>query len=181
MNEAKAVILDRDGVINHDSPDYIKSADEWRPIAGSLEAIAQFKRAGWRVALATNQAGIARGLFTQAALDGIHERMLAAIRAAGGDIDVLVYCPHRPEDHCDCRKPAPGLLHEIGRRLQIDLHDVPFIGDTLKDIDAARAVGARPLLVRTGQGEAALAALGDAPDVRIFADLAAAASYLTGQ
>ncbi|HET7306349.1 MAG TPA: D-glycero-beta-D-manno-heptose 1,7-bisphosphate 7-phosphatase [Gammaproteobacteria bacterium] len=177
----KVVILDRDGVINYDSPDYIKSADEWRPIAGSLEAIAQFKRAGWRVAVATNQAGIARSLFTQAALDGIHDRMLTAIRAAGGDIDALVYCPHRAEDHCECRKPAPGLLHEIARRLQVDLDGVPFVGDTLKDINAARAVGARPLLVRTGQGEATLAAIGHAPDVAIFADLAAAASYLTGQ
>lgn len=179
MNGGPVVILDRDGVINHDSPNYIKSADEWRPIAGSLEAIARLKQAGWRVALATNQAGLARGLFTQAALDAIHARMLTAIRAAGGDIDALVYCPHGPDDHCDCRKPAPGLLREIGRRLQVDLEGVPFIGDTLKDIDAARAVGARPLLVRTGKGEATLAALGHAPDVAIFTDLAAAVSFLT--
>ncbi|HET7370018.1 MAG TPA: D-glycero-beta-D-manno-heptose 1,7-bisphosphate 7-phosphatase [Gammaproteobacteria bacterium] len=176
----KLVILDRDGVINHDSPDYIKNADEWHPVPGSLDAIARFTQAGWRVAIATNQAGIARGLFTQAALDGIHARMLAAIEAAGGRIDTLVYCPHRPEDHCDCRKPAPGLLREIGRRLNIELDGVPFIGDTLKDINAARAVGARPLLVRTGQGEATFAALNDAPDVAVFADLAAAATHLTG-
>ncbi|HET6726093.1 MAG TPA: D-glycero-beta-D-manno-heptose 1,7-bisphosphate 7-phosphatase [Gammaproteobacteria bacterium] len=174
----KAVILDRDGVINHDSPDYIKNADEWRPIPGSLEAIARLKQAGWRIAVATNQAGLARGLFSQADLDGIHARMVAAIEAAGGAMDALVYCPHRPEDHCDCRKPAPGLLREIGRRFDIELAGVPFIGDTLKDIEAARAVGARPMLVLTGQGEATRAALGDAPDVEIFANLAAAAARL---
>ncbi|HET6655330.1 MAG TPA: D-glycero-beta-D-manno-heptose 1,7-bisphosphate 7-phosphatase [Gammaproteobacteria bacterium] len=180
MNGSRVVILDRDGVINHDSPDYIKHAGEWHAIRGSLSAIARFKQAGWRVAIATNQAGIARGLFTQAALDGIHARMLEAIEAAGGKIDALVFCPHRPEDHCDCRKPAPGLLREIGRQLDIELEGVPFIGDTLKDINAARAVGAVPLLVRTGQGEATLATLGNAPDVAVFADLAAAAAHLTG-
>ncbi|HET6655746.1 MAG TPA: D-glycero-beta-D-manno-heptose 1,7-bisphosphate 7-phosphatase [Gammaproteobacteria bacterium] len=177
----QVVILDRDGVINHDSPDYIKNADEWHPIAGSLEAIARFKQAGWRVAIASNQAGIARGLFSQADLDAIHARMLAAVKNAGGEIDLLVYCPHRPEDHCDCRKPAPGLLREIGHRLNVGLQGVPFVGDTLKDINAARAVGARPLLVRTGQGEATLAALDSAPDVAVFSDLAAVADHLTGQ
>jgi D-glycero-D-manno-heptose 1,7-bisphosphate phosphatase len=173
----KTVILDRDGVINYDSPDYIKAADEWKPIPGSIEAIARFKQAGWRVAIATNQAGLARGLFSKADLDAIHARMRAVIEMAGGGIDALVYCPHRPEDHCDCRKPAPGLLLQIARRLDIQLNGVPFIGDTPKDIEAARAAGARPVLVRTGLGEASAAALGEQTDVAVFDDLAAAADY----
>lgn len=175
----RLAILDRDGVINQDSPHYIKSAAEWQPIPGSLEAIARLNAADWRVAVATNQAGLARGLFSQAALDAIHRRMETALAAVGGHIDVLVYCPHRPEDGCDCRKPAPGLLHEIARRTGADLAGVPFVGDTRKDVEAARAVGARPLLVRTGQGEATLATLGaEAAGVEVFADLSAVVERL---
>jgi D-glycero-D-manno-heptose 1,7-bisphosphate phosphatase len=179
LSEPKLVILDRDGVINHDSPDYIKNAGEWRPIAGSLEAIARFKRAGWLVAIATNQAGLARGLLSRTDLDGIHARMRETIAASGGAFDTLVYCPHAPEDGCDCRKPAPGLLREISRQLNIALQGVPFIGDKLSDIEAARNAGARPILVQTGDGRATQAALGDAPDVTVFSDLAAAAARLT--
>lgn len=173
-------ILDRDGVINFDSPDYIKSPAEWRPIPGSLEAIARLNRNGWRVAVASNQSGLARGLFSRADLDAIHARMDVALAAVGGRIDLKVYCPHGPGDGCECRKPAPGLLREIGRRLDTVLAGVPVIGDTVKDIKAARAVGARPLLVRTGQGEAALATVGIG-SVETFADLSAAVECLLAE
>lgn len=176
---SKVVILDRDGVINDDSPNYIKTADEWRPIPGSLDAIARFKQAGWRVAIASNQAGIARGVILRADLDAIHARMRATITGAGGSIDYLTYCPHAPEDHCNCRKPAPGMLYEIARELGVELADVPFIGDKTSDIEAARRAGARPVLVRSGHGETSEATLGQASDVTVFDDLAAAASTLT--
>ena len=171
----KLAILDRDGVINENSPDYIKSPEEWYPLPGSLEAIARLKRAGWRVAVATNQSAIGRGLITQATLEAIHASMARALEAHGGRIDVLAYCPHTPDDHCDCRKPASGLLREISTRLGTGLAGVPFIGDNSSDVLAARAVGARPILVRTGYGEATAA---EYPDVPVFDDLAAAVNSL---
>lgn len=180
MRETKLVILDRDGVINHDSDAYIKDADEWQPIPGSLEAIARLSGAGWKVAIATNQAGIGRGLFDEYALARIHGRMIEAIEDAGGQVEMIAFCPHHPDDGCDCRKPAPGLLHAIARELDTRLEGVPFIGDSMKDIEAAEAVGAQPVLVLTGKGETTRASLGDR-DVPVHADLAAAVDALLKQ
>ena len=149
----KLVILDRDGVINHDSEAYIKSPDEWRPIAGSLEAIAKLTQAGFRVVVATNQSGIGRGLFEMATLNAIHDKMHRVVGQAGGRIDAVFYCPHKQEDNCNCRKPKPGLLEEIGRRFNTGLEGVPCIGDAARDLEAATAVGAQPILVLTGKGK----------------------------
>jgi D-glycero-D-manno-heptose 1,7-bisphosphate phosphatase len=153
----KFIILDRDGVINQDSDQYIKSPEEWVPIKGSLSAIARLSRAGYRVFLATNQSGIARGLFDIETLHAIHQRMLNEIQHRGGTVDAILFCPHGPDDACECRKPAPGLYREIGRRIGHSLHDIPVIGDSLRDLQAAIAVGARPILVKTGKGARTLA------------------------
>lgn len=151
-NPNKLVVLDRDGVINRDSPDYIKSPAEWQPLPGSLEAIARLNHAGWRVVVATNQSGIGRGLFDLDALFAIHDKMQRALADLGGRIDGIFYCPHAPDDDCECRKPAPGLLLDIERRLQSELNTVPVVGDSLRDLQAAVTAGARPILVRTGNG-----------------------------
>lgn len=147
------VMLDRDGVINHDSADYIKCADEWQPIPGSMEAIALLHTCGYTICVATNQAGIARGKLTEQDLTGIHEKMLAAVSAAGGHITHIEYCPHHPLDHCSCRKPAPGMLHAIGKSLGVNIEGNYFVGDSLKDIRAAEAAGCQPILVLTGNGQ----------------------------
>ena len=149
----KLIILDRDGVINQDSDAYIKSPDEWIPIPGSLEAIAKLNREGYSVAVATNQSGLARGYFDLKALSDMHRKMEGLLSDLGGQIDAIFYCPHGPEDGCDCRKPAPGLLHEIGERFQVNLSKVFFIGDTISDMKAASAAGVNPVLVRTGKGK----------------------------
>lgn len=174
------IILDRDGVINADSDAYIKSPEEWQPLPGSLEAIGRLTEAGWQIAIATNQSGLARGLFDAATLERIHTKMLNAIGQAGGEIATIAFCPHGPDEGCDCRKPAAGLLTEIGRRLNTSLAEVPVIGDSLRDLQSAVAVGARPLLVRTGKGVRTLNAglpteLGPVP---VFRDLAAAVDAL---
>lgn len=174
----KLIILDRDGVINEDSDAYIKSPEEWVPIPGSLEAIARLNRAGWTVAVATNQSGVGRGLYDLATLDRIHARMNAALAAAGGHIEALYYCPHTPEDHCTCRKPLPGLLESIARDFGVSLAGVPAIGDSLRDLQAAVAVGARPILVRTGKGERTLTNPDLPTDIPIYPDLAAAVTAL---
>ena len=169
----KLIVLDRDGVINEDSDAYIKSPEEWIPIAGSLEAIARLNRHGYRVVVATNQSGVARGLFTFDTLARIHRRMLEAARDKGGEIDAIFFCPHGPDDQCRCRKPAPGLYEEIADRLKTSLENVYAVGDSERDLVAARTVGARPALVRTGKGVRTLRKsklLGDAP---VFDDLAA--------
>lgn len=149
----KLVILDRDGVINHDSAAYIKSPEEWKPIPGSLEAIALLSQAGYRVLVATNQSGVGRGLFEMATLNAIHDKMHRALGLAGGRIDGIFYCPHAQDAGCNCRKPKPGLLQEIAHRFGVDLDGVPFIGDSLRDLQAAAAVGAQPILVLTGKGK----------------------------
>ena len=175
----KLVILDRDGVINHDSDSYVKSADEWQPIAGSIEAIGRLCRHGYQVAVASNQSGLGRGLFDQAALDAMHAKMERLIAAEGGTLAAIRYCAHGPDAGCDCRKPAPGLLLEIGQLLGLPLDGVPFIGDTLKDVEAARAVNCRPMLVRTGKGERTLMQHPElAATLPVFADLAAAVDDL---
>jgi len=175
------VLLDRDGVINEDSTTYIKRPSEWLPIPGSLEAIARLNRAGRSVAICTNQAGIARGLFSQADLDAIHGRLVAAIARLGGRIDGIFCCPHAPDDHCSCRKPAPGLLTRAMRDLTAAPGDTTVIGDSLRDMEAALSAGCLPVLVRTGNGantEAAARALGV---VHIFDDLSSAADWLLTQ
>lgn len=174
----KLIILDRDGVINFDSDQFIKSPDEWKPIPGSLEAIARLTREGWRVVVATNQSGLARGLFEMATLNAIHAKMHKAVAQAGGRIEAVFYCPHSAEMDCDCRKPRPGLLDEIASRYGRDLHDVPAVGDSLRDLLAAASVGARPLLVKTGKGRKTLAAGGLPENTPVFDDLNEAVDYL---
>jgi D-glycero-D-manno-heptose 1,7-bisphosphate phosphatase len=146
----KLIILDRDGVINFDSRDYIKSPDEWLPIEGSLDAIAQLKSAGFTVAVATNQSGIARGFYDEAMLDAIHQKMQAACQQVGGAVDHIVFCPHMPDHGCFCRKPEPGLLEAIAQHYRINLDGIPFVGDKLSDVEAALKVSATPILVETG-------------------------------
>lgn len=174
----RLVILDRDGVINHESEAYIKSPDEWIPIPGSLEAIARLNQGGFSVVVATNQAGIGRGLFDLEALEAIHRKMLTAVEATGGRLAGIFYCPHGPGDDCDCRKPKPGLLRQIEKRFNLSLKGIPTIGDSLRDIEAAEAVEARPILVRTGYGEETLRQLSAPRCAEVFADLAAAAEHL---
>lgn len=175
----RLVILDRDGVINQDSPDFIKSPDEWLPIEGSLEAIARLTRAGFEVAVASNQSGVGRGLIDRPVLEAIHDKMRRQVREHGGDLGRIVFCPHRPDAGCECRKPAPGLLLALSRSYGLPLNNVPVVGDSLRDIDAAEAVGARPILVLTGNGGATAAALAaDGREIETFADLGEAARSL---
>jgi D-glycero-D-manno-heptose 1,7-bisphosphate phosphatase len=174
----KAVILDRDGVVNHDSEQFIKSPDEWKPIPGSLEAIARLNRAGYRVIVATNQSGIGRGLFDAETLVRIHEKMHKALAQVGGRIDAVFYCPHSAEADCACRKPRPGMLLEIGRRFNLDLTGVPCVGDSQRDLEAAVAVGALPILVLTGKGERTHAKGLMPPGTLVFPDLAFTVSAL---
>jgi D-glycero-D-manno-heptose 1,7-bisphosphate phosphatase len=179
--QAKLIILDRDGVINYDSDQFIKSPEEWRPIPGSLEAIARLNHAGFRVVVATNQSGLGRGLFDTAAMIAVNEKLHKALAHVGGRIDAVFYCPHPADSDCSCRKPKPGLLIEIGRRFGVELTGVPCIGDSLRDLQAAQAVGAQPILVLSGKGEKTLRE-GSFPDnTVIFPDLAfAAAALLAG-
>ena len=173
------VILDRDGVINRDSREYVKSADEWVPIAGSIEAIGRLTRAGFTVAVASNQSGLARGLYDERALDAIHEKLNTLVREAGGAVDMIVFCPHGPDDGCDCRKPRPGLLNMLARHYDLSLTGVPVVGDSLRDLEAAAATGARPLLVRTGNGAQTETRLPEnLSGVEVYDDLAAAADAL---
>jgi D-glycero-D-manno-heptose 1,7-bisphosphate phosphatase len=174
----KLVILDRDGVINHDSDSFIKSPAEWRPIPGSLEAIAQLNHAGYHVVLATNQSGVGRGLFEVSTLNAIHDRMHRALAQIGGRIDAIFFCPHAHDAGCDCRKPRPGLLHEISSRFNVDLKGVPFVGDALRDLEAAAAVGAAPMLVRTGKGRKTEEAGGLPQGTQIYDDLSAVAGAI---
>ncbi len=174
----RIIILDRDGVINEDSDEYIKSAEEWIPVPGSLEAVAQLNRAGWRVLVATNQSGVARGLFDIDTLMHIHDKMHRLVEEAGGKIEAVFFCAHGPDDGCNCRKPRPGLLQEIAARLRIDLQDVPVVGDSLRDIEAAQAVSARPILVRTGKGVRTLAKLNPGAEVAVYKDLKEVADAL---
>lgn len=145
------IILDRDGVINYDSPEYIKSPAEWVPIPGSLQAIADLNRAGYQIAVATNQSGIARGLYDIATLAAIHARMCSELAALGGSIAKIAYCPHHPQDLCACRKPKPGLLLQIAEHFGCSLHNVPFIGDQLTDVAAAQHVDAQAILITRGK------------------------------
>lgn len=175
----KLVILDRDGTINYDSADYIKSPAEWRPIEGSLQAIARLTQADYRIVVATNQSGIARGLFDANTLFAIHDTLLHAVSQLGGRIDAFFFCPHAAEAACLCRKPQPGMLREVAERFNVSLKDVYMVGDAQRDLDAAAAAGARPVLVLTGKGQQTLAA-GKLPrGTEVFEDLAAFAERVT--
>lgn len=174
------VLLDRDGVINADSDDYIKSPQEWLPIPGSLEAIALFNKAGFNVGVATNQSGIARGMYTLATLEAIHAKMHQLLAPFGGRIDAIAFCPHGPDDGCHCRKPKPGLLHAIANEHGFPLRNVPYIGDSFRDLEAAMAVEATPILVLSGKGARTLEKNAEKlQNVLIFDDLLAAAMHLT--
>ncbi|WP_298010929.1 D-glycero-beta-D-manno-heptose 1,7-bisphosphate 7-phosphatase [uncultured Aquabacterium sp.] len=179
----KLVIIDRDGTINHEREDYVKSPEEWVPLPGSLEAIARLNHAGWHVVVATNQSGIGRGLFDMVALNAMHAKMNQMLTKVGGRVDAVFFCPHTPEDQCACRKPMPGLFQMIGQRFGCDLVGVPMVGDLPRDVLAAQSVGCEPHLVRTGQA----AIMGDAelqdlrrrvPDLTIHPDLSAFADFL---
>ena len=174
----KLIILDRDGVINEDSDEYIKSVDEFVPLPGSLEAIARLKQAGYTVAVATNQSGIARGYYDEATLAAMHDKLAHLLDELGGEIDYIAYCPHGPDDDCNCRKPLTGLLTEIAEHFNTELTNVPVIGDSLRDIQSARSVGAYPILVKTGKGERTLENTDELNGVPVYADLAAAVDDL---
>ncbi|MEY4563595.1 MAG: hypothetical protein RLZZ618_2872 [Pseudomonadota bacterium] len=177
------IILDRDGTINEDRDDYVKSADEWVPLPGALEAIARLNHAGWNTVVATNQSGLGRGLFDMAALNAMHSKMNTLLAKVGGRIDAVFFCPHNPEESCDCRKPMPGLFEQIGERYGVDLHNVPVVGDTLRDLQAGVAVGCKPHLVRTGKGRHTEDAdvLHNVPGTTVHDDLAGFAEYLIQQ
>ena len=177
----KLVILDRDGVINVDSSQFIKTPEEWKPIPGSLEAIARLNQAGFRIALATNQSGISRGLFDMATLNAIHDKMHRLLAIEGGRIDALFYCPHSAEAHCDCRKPKPGMIEEIARRFGTDLDGVPTVGDSLRDLQCCVPLGCQPMLVKTGKGEETLKAGGLPEGTQVFANLDEAAKAIIAQ
>ena len=177
----RLVILDRDGCINEDSPDYIRSPDEWIPIPGSIEAIARLKHAGFTVAVATNQSGLARGYFDIATLEAMHAKLRALLGAMNADVDYIAHCPHGPDEGCDCRKPAPGLYREISDALRMPLVGVPVIGDSRRDLEAAAAVGAQPLLVLTGKGRDTMKK-GRLPEgTRVYDNLAQAADALIAE
>jgi D-glycero-D-manno-heptose 1,7-bisphosphate phosphatase len=179
----KLVILGRDGILNEYRDDHVKSPEEWAPVAGTAEAVARLNHAGWHVAVATNQSGIGRGMIDMASVNAVHAHMMKLMQAAGGRVDAVFFCPHTPEEHCDCRKPLPGMMKEIGRRYGIDLHLVPMVCDTLRDLLAAQAAGCEPHLVRTGRAaaldEAQIAhMLAQVPSARVHDDLGAFAEHL---
>lgn len=181
MHNTKLIILDRDGVINEDSDNFIKSPDEWIPIPGSLNAIAQLNQANYRVVVATNQSGLARGLLNIDTLNAIHNKMNHALASEGGRIDGLFFCPHGPKSGCDCRKPRPGLLQQIAERFHVSLERVPCVGDSLRDLQAARAVDAQPILVRTGNGAATEQSPEFDPTIPVYDNLSDVVSALLRQ
>lgn len=174
----RLAILDRDGVVNYDSAAFIKSPDEWRPIPGSLEAITRLNQAGYHVVIATNQSGVGRGLFEMATLNAIHDKMHHALAEVGGRLDAIFFCPHAQEANCNCRKPRAGLLNEIARRLNVTLEGVPVIGDARRDLEAAVAVHARPILVLTGKGQKTRREGELPPGTEVYASLAEAVDAL---
>lgn len=175
------IILDRDGVINHDSEHYIKTPDEWLPIDGSLEAVATLNRAGFNVIVATNQSGVARGLYDIDMLSRIHDKMVTMLAEVGGTVDEIFFCPHHPDEKCACRKPQPGMVYRIQEKYGLHLPDTFFIGDTPADTGAARASGCKPLLVRTGKGEKTLANNPELASIPNFANLSEAVDYVISQ
>lgn len=180
MEQRRYVLLDRDGVINYDSKDFIKSPEEWRPIEGSLEAIVLLNKQGYDVVVITNQSGLARGLFDEEMLTKIHDKMHRMLADKGGEIAKIYYCPHGPDSLCNCRKPKPGLLEQFALEKNVDLNGVYFIGDSLRDVQAAQAVGANPILVKTGKGQKTLI---NNPNLNIpvFENLYAATEYILSE
>ena len=174
----KLIILDRDGVINFDSDQFIKNPEEWKPIPGSLEAIARLCQADYRVVVATNQSGIGRGLFDMPTLNAIHDKMHKACAAVGGRIDAVFFCPHTNDSNCGCRKPKTGMLEEIATRYGVNLKGVPAVGDSLRDLEMAAGMGAQPILVLTGKGTRTEAKGGLPEGTLIYPDLAAVAATL---
>ena len=177
----KLIILDRDGVINEDSDDYIKHPDEWNPLPGSLEAIARLHQAGWTIAIASNQSGLARGLFDITALNDIHQKFRKALSQLGGAVDAIFVCPHGPDDNCLCRKPLPGLFHDIGRRFDTSLDEVPAIGDSLRDLQASATANCLPWLVQTGNGQKTSSKGGLPAGTRVAKDLADAVDQILSE
>ena len=180
----KLVILDRDGTINRASEEFVKSPEEWHPLPGALEAISRLNHAGFHVVLATNQSGLGRGLFDMAALNAVHAFMLKSLAALGGRIDAIFYCPHAADEGCNCRKPAPGLLHQIEERYGIALKGVPYVGDRLRDMQAAQAAGCAPHWVLSGRharGDVNSLPAGFPPDTQVHADLAAFVDHFLAQ
>lgn len=179
----KLIILDRDGVINQDSDDYIKTVDEWQPIPGSLQAMGRLSQAGYTLVVATNQSGIARGYYELETLHAMHKKMDEMLEQYGGKVDAVFYCPHGPKDNCRCRKPEPGLFYDIASRYQMALANVLAIGDSLRDVQAAREAGAMPILVKTGKGEHSLqvASNDELKDVPVYENLAEVADALLAE
>jgi D-glycero-D-manno-heptose 1,7-bisphosphate phosphatase len=177
----KLVILDRDGVINQDSDQFVKSPEEWKPIPGSIEAIARLNQNGFRVVIATNQSGIGRGLFDMATLNAINDKMMEMVFRQGGRIDAVFFCPCTNEQKCHCRKPDTGMFEDIATRFQIGLSGVPSIGDSLRDLEAGEKVGCLPILVLTGKGKKTQAKGGLPKGTKTFADLAEAAKFLIAE
>lgn len=173
----KLLILDRDGVINYDSDAYIKTLEEWIPIPGAIEAIARLSRAGWTIAVATNQSGLARGYYDLATLETMHARLRQLVAEQGGEVGLIVHCPHGPDEGCDCRKPKAGMLKHIASHYAVELTGVWFVGDSSGDLEAARLVDCQPVLVKTGKGQRTLAKPLPAGTL-VFDDLAAVAAQL---
>ncbi len=181
VKSLKLIVLDRDGVINQDSDDFVKTTEEWIPIPGSLEAIGRLCRAGWTVAVATNQSGLARGLFDASVLGDMHFKMQCLVMDHGGRIDLIVHCPHGPDDGCDCRKPQPGLFRRIADHFKLpDLSGVPVVGDSHRDLHAGMLLGGVPYLVKTGKGQRTLQSPLP-PGTQVFDDLSAVADHLIGK
>lgn len=183
MNTMKLIVLDRDGTINEDRDDYVKSPEEWIPIPGALEAIARLNHAGWHTVIATNQSGLGRGTFDMSTLNKMHAKMNQLLAKQGGRVDAVFFCPHTPEDACSCRKPLPGLFEQIGARFGVSMRQVPVVGDSLRDLQAGVAVGCRPHLVRTGKGARLDAAQLEelralVPGTVVHADLGAFAEHM---
>ena len=183
MHIPKLVILGRDGILNEYREDHVKAPEEWVPVPGALEAVSRLNHAGWHAVVATNQAGIGRGMIDMASVNAVHADMNQRLQLQGGRLDAVFFCPHTPEEQCDCRKPLPGMMLDIGRRYGIDLSTVPVVGDTLRDLQAAAAAGCEPHLVLTGRAkgldEASLQhMLQQVPRTTVHADLAAFAEHL---
>ena len=179
----KLVILGRDGILNEYRDDHVKAPHEWHPIDGALEAVARLNHAGWHTVVATNQSGIGRGMIDMASVNAVHAHMNRELMSVGGRVDAVFFCPHTPEDQCDCRKPLPGLMREIGKRYGIDLRMVPMVADTLRDLQAAHASGCEPHLIRTGRAQQLSEEqlgnmLAQVPGTVVHDDLAEFAEYL---
>jgi D-glycero-D-manno-heptose 1,7-bisphosphate phosphatase len=176
----KLIILDRDGVINHDSAQFIKSPDEWKPIPGSLEAISRLAESGYKIVIATNQSGVGRGLFDMDTLNAIHDKMIKAVAAVGGRIDAIFYCAHAADSTCNCRKPKTGMFEQIAERFNVNMEGVPTVGDSLRDLQAGVSMGCMPLLVLTGKGTKTATDPALPVGTKVFPDLSAVTNYLLG-